>query len=139
MSKVRDIYRKYLHNYIGLSIVAAIIIILIIETAARQTVYGGVVFMMQHPLVFLFNATIVFMCLSIGLLFRHRVFVSGCVAVTWLALGIVNGIILSNRMTPFTTGDLAELRDRLTLVGNYMSKGQVALIIIATTDRKSVV
>lgn len=131
MSKVRDIYRKYLHNYIGLSIVAAIIITLVIETAARQTVYGGVVFMVQHPLVFLFNATIVFMCLSIGLLFRHRVFVSGCVAVTWLALGIVNGIILSNRMTPFTTGDLAELRDGLTLVGNYMSKGQVALIIIA--------
>ena len=55
MSKVRDIYRKYLHNYIGLSIVAAIIITLIIETVARQTVYGGVVFMVQHPLVFLFN------------------------------------------------------------------------------------
>ena len=52
MSKVRDIYRKYLHNYIGLSIVAAIIITLIIETVARQTVYGGVVFMVQHPLVY---------------------------------------------------------------------------------------
>ena len=133
MSPIKKFYRKYLHNYIGLSALLSILITLIIETAARQNQmpYGGILFLVQHPLVFLYNAVIIFMCFSIGLLFRHRVFVCGCVSSFWLALGIVNGIILANRMTPFTTGDLAELKDGLTLVGNYMSKVQVALIIAA--------
>lgn len=129
MSKVKLFYRKYLHNFIGVSVVLAILITLIIETLARQTIYGGAVFMVEHPLVFLFNALIIFVCLSIGLLFRHRIFCTVVVSVVWLALGVINGIILANRMTPFTTGDITELKDGLTLVSNYMSKWEVALMI----------
>ncbi|MEA4922364.1 MAG: sulfatase-like hydrolase/transferase [Eubacteriaceae bacterium] len=129
MSKLKTFYKKYLHSYIGICVVLAIAITLIIETLARQTIYGGVVFMVTHPLVFLYNAVIVFVCMSIGLLFRHRMFVTIIVSATWLVLGIVNGIILSNRMTPFTTGDIAEVKDGLTLVSNYMSKTQIVLLI----------
>lgn len=139
MGPLKKFYRKYLHNYIGLSFLMSIIITLIIETAARQTPYGGILFLVQHPLIFLYNSMIIFMCFSIGLLFRHRVFVCGCIAAVWLGLGIVNGIVLANRMTPFTTGDIVELKDGLTLVGNYMSKGQVAMIIAAIAAIAAVV
>lgn len=127
--KIKHFYRRYLHNYLGVSAVLAILITLITETLARQTVYGGFLFCFQHPLVFLYNALIIFVCLSIGILFRHRIFAAVVVSSVWLGLGVVNGIILRNRMTPFTTGDLAELKDGITLVSNYMSKGQVVLMV----------
>ena len=145
MSKLKQFYRKYLHSYLGISALLSLAITLVTETLARQTVYGGFVFLFQHPLVFLLNALIIFVCFAIGLLFRHRIFVTVVVSCVWLGLGVVNGIILHNRMTPFTTGDLTELADGLTLVSNYMSKGQVVLMIAAIAavvrrpDRKSVV
>ena len=115
MQKWKSFYRKYLHSYIGICVVLALGINLIIETLARQTIYGGIVFLVQHPLIFLFNSIIIFVCMSIGLLFKHRMFVTIIISATWLVLGIVNGIILSNRMTPFTTGDIAEIKDGMNM------------------------
>ena len=48
-----------------------------------------------------------------------------------MLLGTVNGIILLNRMTPFTVADFSVLGDGLSLVTNYMSKTKIILIIAA--------
>ncbi len=122
-------YRRYLHNFLGIAFMTAFLITLITETQARKTAFGGVAFLLQHPLVFLCNVLIVFATVSLALMFRHRLFFFSVFSIFWLAMGIVNGIILGQRMTPFTTYDLAELEDGLTLVSNYFTTKQLRMLI----------
>ena len=110
--------------------VGAFVITLIIETLARQTITGGFTFLTEHPLVFFYNALIVLTCLSFCMLFRHRIFVFVLIGSVWLTLGIINGLILANRMTPFTTNDIKELKDGMSIATNYFSTGQMVEIAI---------
>lgn len=64
-----------------------------------------------------------------ALLFRRRVFAMCMLSLIWLTLGIVNGVILSNRMTPFTVYDLKSLEDGLSIVSNYFSVTTLVLAI----------
>ena len=64
----------------------------------------------------------------IASIFRRRVFVFTLVTLFWLVIGIANGVILTQRMTPFTVKDLSILEDGITIVTNYMSTFQIVMI-----------
>jgi len=130
MEKIKITYLKYLHNSIGMCVFLALTLNFIIEALSRQSILGGVSFLVKSPLVFLFNSLIIFAFLSFSILFRRRFFAYVFLSLFWLALGIINGIILKNRMTPFTTKDLEVLQDGLSLVTNYLSKTQIVLSLI---------
>ena len=49
----------------------------------------------------------------------------------WLLLGIINGVILANRVTPFTGPDLRNLSDGAKVVTKYLSKGTMILVVAA--------
>ena len=53
------------------------------------------------------------------------------VSVIWLGLGTANGVILMNRMTPFTLYDFTNFTDGLTIATTYFSKVQIILFLIA--------
>ena len=84
-----------------------------------------------HPVVFLYNTLIIFATMTIALLFRRRRFVWFIVSVIWLGLGTANGVILMNRMTPFTLYDFTNFTDGLTIATTYFSKVQIILFLIA--------
>lgn len=138
MEKLKNFYNKYLKNYVVLLIVTAIVLNLVIETLARHSLIQGVLFMVQSPLVFICNTLLILSLISLSLLFRRRIFAMSMLSLVWLALGIINGVILSNRMTPFTVNDLSSLKDGLSIVTTYFSiktmvlaiAGIVALILI---------
>lgn len=132
MQDMKDFYEKYLHNSLVFAAVWALLLNLIIETLARQTVsiFGGFTFLFQHPVVFLYNTLIIFASLLLATVFRRRAFVFIIIFVAWLALGITNGVILTQRMTPFTTKDLSILDDGITIVTNYLSKTEIAIIAV---------
>ena len=69
MNRIKDIYRrlaqkKYV-NSLTVTAVIALLINLIIETAARHSLVQALVFAFTSPLVFLINACIIFATLSI--------------------------------------------------------------------------
>lgn len=106
------------------------LLVLIIESLGRHSPVQAVVFMVQNPLVYLANMALVFSLLSLSMLFKRRVFVTTLLSIVWLALGIVNGVILSNRMTPFTVKDLSNLNEAIAIVENYFSVGTVIAFIV---------
>ena len=130
MEKLKAFYNKYLKNYIVLLIVTAILLNLIIETLARHSLIQSVSFMIHSPLVFLCNVLMILMLISLAMLFRRRIFAMCMLSLIWLALGIANGVILSNRMTPFTINDLSNLEDGMTIVTTYFSVGTMILAIV---------
>ncbi len=121
MQKFKSFFNKYLRNHIVLMIAVAIVLNLFIETMARHNPVQSVLFMIQSPLVFLCNALIILAVLSLSMLFRKRIFVMCILSIPWLALGIVNGVILLNRLTPFTVYDMSSFRDGLSIVTNYFT------------------
>ena len=114
--------------------VLALVLNLIIETLGRFPtvgIFGGLKFMVSSPLVFLYNALIIFTTLVIATLVKRRFFAFSIISLFWLVIGIANGVILTQRMTPFTVKDLSNLEDGLTIVTNYLSKGEIVLAGIA--------
>ncbi|MBR5230005.1 MAG: LTA synthase family protein [Firmicutes bacterium] len=130
--------RKFYKNIFVYSAVGALIINLILETLGRFSttdLLGGVRFMFTHPTIFLYNSMIIFATLVVASIFRRRVFVFTIITIFWLVIGISNGVILTQRMTPFTVKDLAIIEDGLTIVTTYLTTFHLVLagigIIIA--------
>lgn len=129
MEKEKTFREKYLSNHLVNILVLSFLLVLIIETLGRHSPVQAVTFMVQHPLVYLCNMALVVALLSISFFFRRRVFVTTLLSIVWLALGIVNGVILSNRMTPFTVKDLSNLNEAIAIVENYFSVATVIAFI----------
>lgn len=126
----RQRLRKMTHNSFAVAAIWAIILNLLIETLGRfptTTIWGGLQFMVQEPLIFLYNTMIIFATLVIASIFKRRLFVFTVITIFWLIIGIVNGVILTQRMTPFTVKDLSILDDGITIVTNYLSTAQIVM------------
>ena len=120
-------------KYIGIMALISLAIYVYIEEFARLTTspVEGLRWVFTHPVVFLYNALIIFATLTIALLFKRRRFVLFMVSLVWLGLGTANGVILMNRMTPFTLYDFTNFADGITIATTYFSKLQIILFLIA--------
>ena len=128
MNSLKNIYDKYLRNSFVFCLVWAFILNMIIETLARKG-FGGIEFFIESPVVFLYNTLIIFATLVIATVFSRRVFFVTVITCLWLAIGIANGVILMQRITPFTMKDLSNLTDGMSLLTNYFTKWQIIAII----------
>jgi len=122
-------------KYIGLMALGALAINLYIEEFARFTTapFEGFHWAFTNPVVFLYNTLVIFATMTIALLFRRRRFAWFMVSLIWLSLGTANGVILMNRMTPFTLYDFTNFVDGLTIVSTYFSRIQIILFLVALT------
>ena len=122
--------RKILGNSFVVCFLTAFAINMFIETIGRLSEFaiGGVKFLFEHPLLFLANTMIIYMTLLVAALFRRRTFVLAIVSSLWIAIGIANGVILTQRMTPFNMKDLTALGDGATLMTNYFTIPEMVLL-----------
>ncbi len=126
--------RKFYRNSFVTAGILALLLNLIIETLGRYPtsgIFGGLSFLVHSPLVFLYNALIIYTTLVLASLFKRRVFCFTIISIFWLTIGTINGVILTQRMTPFTVKDLSILDDGLTIATNYLSKAEIAGAIVA--------
>lgn len=130
MEKLRNFYRKYLKNYLVLLFVIAVGIDLVIETLARHSLIQSVAFLFGHPLVSISNVLLIFAIISLSMLFRRRIFALVLLGMIPMAVGIANGVILSNRMTPFTVKDFSNLKDGAAIITTYFSTLTLILAIV---------
>ncbi|MCD7864503.1 MAG: LTA synthase family protein [Clostridiales bacterium] len=110
----------------------ACILVLVIESISRHSLVSALQFTFGTPLTFLYNALLIFTTLLIVYLFRRRMFFRIIISVFWLVLGIANGCVLANRVTPFNFTDLKLVRDLFDMNNSkYLSTAQVAAIVVA--------
>ena len=129
MSKIKETAKKIKHNHILILFIMSVIIDYIIEALGRLSPLLAVQFFVEHPLITFCNVMLIMAVLSLSLLFKRRVFAVSMLSLLWLAIGIINGIILTNRMTPFNVKDLSTLSEARSILTNYFSVK--SLIIIA--------
>ena len=97
-----------------------VVLYFIIEALCRHSVVEAWNYMTGKPLVFAYNTAFIFTTMLIVYLFHRRFFWRVVVSVFWLFLGAVNGILLMNRVTPFTGPDLHMLTDGIAIMQKYL-------------------
>ena len=102
----------------------------LIEAISRHSFIEAWDFMTGRPLVFAYNAGLIFTSSLIVYLFRRRCFIRVLLTMFWLLLGIINGVILATRVTPFTGPDLHLLTDGMALLEKYLPKWGVIVALI---------
>lgn len=108
----------------------ACIINFVIEAISRHSVVAAWDYMTGTPLVFLYNAFMIFVTFSIVYLFKRRIFVRMIIGAIWVILGIANGYILLKRVTPFNAQDLKIAGDGIALINNYCNGFEVVVIVV---------
>lgn len=106
-------------------------LVFIIEVISRRSLSSAITFIGGHTLAYLYNSLIIFVSLSLVYFFRRRALARVIIAGLWLFLGIINGCILAQRVTPFGYTDLKMVTDLLTMQNtNYFTAGQALLAVI---------
>ena len=106
-------------------------IVFVVEILSRRNFLSACSFVGGHTGAFLFNAFIVFASLSLVYLFRRSAFFRIIISGFWIILGIINGCILSNRVTPFGFTDLKCINDLFAMNNtNYFTAEEATIVVI---------
>ena len=106
---------------------AVCVLYFIIEWISRHSFRESWAYMTGSPLVFLYNAALIFTTTLVVFLVRRRFFMRCLLAIFWLTLGIINGVILAQRVTPFTGPDLHLISDAFKIAEKYL--GVLGLVL----------
>lgn len=126
---MKEFYKKYLHNYGFLCVITSLVVNFLIECFSRRSLVEGFKYLVDSPLVFLYNSAIILLTLSVIFLVKRRIFFYSLITIVWLIFGIANGIVLSNRVTPFTAVELKLLDSVIEIMDKYLTQWQIGLII----------
>lgn len=128
--KMQPVY-KFMNRFsLVFHALLACIINFAIEAISRHSLVEAWIYMTGSPLVFLYNAFMIFVTFSIVYLFKRRVFVRIIISVFWMILGIANGYMLLKRVTPFNAQDLKIASDGLSLINKYLDGFEIILFIV---------
>ena len=133
MKEIKKVFcLKYLNMFsVPLQMLAVCVGYFFIEAMSRHSVWSAWEFLNERPLVFFYNAFLIFTTTLIVYLFRRRVFVRTILFILWMGLGIINGVLLSTRVTPFTGPDLHLITDAFQIADRYLSPFFFVLVVIA--------
>ena len=104
----------------------------LLEWMSQHSFVEALHFVTQHIGAYLYNSFLIFSVYSLVFLVNRKTFLRMCISAVFVALGIVNCVVLLNRVTPFGFTDLSMITDLLTMQNtNYFTKQQAALSIVA--------
>lgn len=101
-----------------------------IEAVSRHSLIEAFQYMVGVPLVFLYNAFMIFCTFSVVYLVKRRVFARIIISVLWGFIGVSNGYMLMKRVTPFNAQDLKVAKDGVTLINNYFNGFELMVLVI---------
>ena len=115
---------------VPLQFLGCCVLYLVIEALSRHSLWEAWQYMTGSPLIFLYNAFLIFTTSLVVYLFRHRIHARTIVGCFWFILGCVNGFLLLNRVTPFTGPDLKLINDAMRILNKYLSPGLVVAVLV---------
>lgn len=126
-NKVIDFMNKY--SLIGHAMIALAIVFLV-EVISRRDFISAFQFVGTHTLAYVYNSFLVFASLTLVYFFRRRAFWRFVISGFWTILGIINGCVLSNRVTPFGYTDLKCIPELFAMNNtSYFTAEQATMVV----------
>ena len=114
---------------VGFSLLA-LVLNYFLEVFSRHSFLKAFKFIVHSPMVFLYNAFIIFVTLSLVLFAKRKLFATIFVCAMWIISAFANWIVLCFRTTPFSAVDILMIRNVMTMLDKYMTKWQMILSAI---------
>lgn len=125
-------FLKRLWNSPGtFSAILSFVLTLVIESLSRHDFFGGLSFLFEEPQFFFINFLIIASALTLTYFAPKRAFAQFFVSFVFLAMGVVNYILLFTRTQPFEAVDFSILRTGISIVNIYLSVFQIILCAVA--------
>lgn len=118
-------------KWIGKIMILAAVLNLIIELISRKSLAGLLSYVAGSPLIFLLNTCIIAFSFAVVFLTKRRVFTCILLSIIWLGMGVVNGILLIFRTTPFTAADFRLMKYAANIATTYFTWLQMVLIAVS--------
>ena len=117
-------------------LILSFLVVFLVELFSRRNIASTYTFLDGHTMAFLYNAFLVFCSLLLVYLFRRRTFVRVIIVGFWMFLGIVNGCILSNRVTPFAYTDIKCIPELFSMTANtnYFTAEQAMIVVLGVVS-----
>ena len=132
--KIKDALKKadgfVSEHTLAFYLIYSLLLCLIIEAFSRRALFGGIEYLFESPLFFLYNVLIILLTLSLSLFFSCKYVALGVVSALWLALGITNFVVLGYRITPIGFIDIALLDSFVGIMWIYLKVWQVILMAL---------
>ncbi len=124
------IYCIYCKRPLLFCITAALLSEFFIETVSRHSLFEGLKFTFLSPIVFLYNALIIFAIFAISLVIKRGIATFTTVFLIWNIFGVANAIILFNRPSPFAAADFLILPTVLEIITVYLTIPEIIIIAV---------
>ena len=106
---------------LGKILVLAAVLNFLIEFISRKSLTVLLAYVLESPLVFLLNTCIIALPFTVLFFTKRRVFGAIVLSILWLGLGVVNGILLIFRTTPFTAADFRLIKYAANIATTYFT------------------
>lgn len=130
-NKIKEVAVHIWNVPILFSFIWSVIIVLFVESLSRHSVFGGIEFLINDPLFFVFNTLPVTAIITLTYFVPKRLFAQFFVTILIVAMGVVNFVLLFNRTRPFEAVDFSILATGLSLVKLYINPFEIILCIVA--------
>lgn len=124
-------HKKFMQYSLVQIFLLALVMNVIIESFSRFSFWKALVYTFTSPLIFLTNTLIIAMIIAPAILFRRRSFFYFFACMLWFAVGVVDFILLHNRVTPFNANDFKMIADGIDVAIHYYSIFQLILLVLA--------
>lgn len=119
---------KAYSKWLGKILILSAALNLMIELMSRKSLTGLLSYVFGSPLVFLLNMCIIALPFAVVFLTRRKVFTCIFLSIIWLGMGVVNGILLIFRTTPFTAADFRLVKYAANIATTYFTWVQLVII-----------
>jgi len=109
------------------AVILSFISTLLMELLSKRSLIRLIAWLFTHPLAFLTNVLICLICYLPCLCIRHKNAAFGFIFTFLLAIGVIDCMVISSRVTPFTANDLRILNTVFTVFNKYLSPVQMVL------------
>lgn len=107
----------------------ALLLVFVLEILSRRSLADAAHFLIDKPILFFYNWSIVSVTLALAMLTRKKAFSVTLITVIWLTAGVANCILLGFRNeSPLTAIDLQLGIEGLTMMPSYFEVWQIVLI-----------
>ena len=126
----RRIFSMNQGKYLLINLALTLILTLSLELMEFKSIPLLIHFIRERTFLFLFNGFMIFATLSVVLLFRKKIFAYALIGGAWFLVGLINGLVLMNRKTPFTAVDLTIVKSILPIARSYLTVAEILLVLL---------
>ena len=128
---IKETIVKYLKDEIVQNVIIAFLFNLVIDIVNQRSLGIALARLFTNPLTVFYNFLIIFITISIGALFKRRIFATLICSLPWIVIVVTNFVVQCFRQTPVSAIDFTLIFSVFYMIDTYLTIPQIILIVLA--------